>query len=96
MLFWRVAACGDHKGNCFFFFDTVSFQFADFLKPGIVVDVVSVVLGTLFIHDVGISVFCTCIDSCTWLVIAGVGYGFVFVNFLNFDQAEQFRNCGVP
>ena len=68
------------KGNCVFFFATVSFQFADFLQPGIVMNIVSVVFGILFICDIGISVFCfvnlfpeyACFDSCTWPVIAGV------------------------
>ena len=57
MLCWRVAACGDTIKEKMFF-DTVSFQFADFLQPGIVMNIVSEVLGILFISDIGISVFC--------------------------------------
>ena len=43
MLFWRVAAYGDTI-KAIVFFDTVSFPFADFLHPNIVMNIVSVVL----------------------------------------------------
>lgn len=60
-------------------FGTNRIQIADFLKAGLVMNIVAVVLGSLIIYGMGNAVFefedpfpeYACFDSCTWIDIAG-------------------------